>query len=112
MADILLNRGLCLALFDGTLNESLEHLLRRFPPAFCKAKTAVSLLQALWRVVYQSIWVPRCEETVRTERVLGIRPTDKRQTHAGPTEPRPAQTSLGFGRSQAQDRQIWALCLP
>jgi hypothetical protein len=112
VGEMLLHFGLGLGHFDGLLNEDLAAKLRLIPPITGKTSAATAVMKALWRVVHQGIWLPRCEETIATERIIGIRPADKRQTHAGPTEPRPVQTSLGFGRSQAQDRRIWARCLP
>jgi hypothetical protein len=105
----LLGLGLGLHHFDGVFNETLVERFRFFPPITSKTAAATSVMKALWRVVYHGIWLPRCEDTIRTERTLGIRPAHKRLTHTGPTEPRPASTSLGFGRTQAQDRHIWAL---
>lgn len=107
VADLLLHRGLNITSFTGVLDDQLLALLTPLPANVPKKPTALALLKSLWRVLYYQIWVPRCETVSQTDRILGYKPTDKKRATRPVATNKPVSRSLGFGRSQTQDRLIW-----
>ena len=107
VADFLTQRGLNVTQFTGIMDNHLLSLLSTLPANVGKKPTALAPLKSLWRVVYYHIWIPRCETVSHTDRILGYKPLDKKRVVRPLTASTPTNRSLGFGRSQSQDRLIW-----
>ena len=112
VANFLLEMGLSPKNFDGVLDESLGELLLNLPPNVPKKAAAICMMKALWRFFYFEIWLPRCEDTIKSEKLLGISQHQKRRPHkGGRLQPSKPSLALKFGRSQAQDQAIWRLTI-
>jgi len=113
----LVSSGFSLDLFCDILLSGALSLLQDLPLSTPLLKAGTGLLKALYRVVYNDIWKPRCSRVQDLERsFLGIRRCLKKQKSQSPTKEAltaapphllPYPPFPAFGRSHVMDCDIW-----
>ena len=110
VAEALIASGYDIQNFTGILDEGLATILKSIPFTISFSKAATATLKALWTIVYEDFWKPRCQETIDAERSLHISKEDKRSYEPRQqTAPPVLSTAHKFGISAARDQLIWTL---
>lgn len=80
--------------FRGVLDARLHNILAEIPSDSSISKTATTVLKALWTIVYQDFWKPRCEAVVEAEKALHISKDRKRGYSTRQAAPRTVSSAL------------------
>lgn len=81
-AEWFVRQGLDVCTFTGVVTTSLAALVDTLPNEYLFIPTRVCLLRALWTIVYEDFWKPRCAATIEAERRARVTKSPSRLTVA------------------------------